>query len=210
MGTLEKLQMVQTELKAPKNQYNKFANFKYRSCEDILEALKPILAKHQCALTISDEIVQIGDRYYVKATAKFWDTTEDWRPLENSALAREPGEKKGMDEPQVTGTASSYARKYCLNGLFMIDDAKDADTDEYHEQTSNSNAPQESATARIAKLKIEMNKAGINLASILATYGMKEEKDKSLEQNLARLSVEQYEDAMKKFAKQSKKNGSAA
>lgn len=118
-----KLAKIQQELKAPKNQFNSFSNFKYRSCEDIMEAVKPLLGN--LILTVSDEIVQIGDRYYVKASASLSDGTSD---IINSAYAREPLSKKGMDESQITGATSSYARKYALNGLFAIDDTKDADS----------------------------------------------------------------------------------
>ena len=132
MNIFEKLQAVQSELKAPKGQYNSFGKYKYRSCEDILEAAKPVLAKHKSAITISDKIVMIGDRYYIEATARFYDTESEHDPIENTAYAREAGDKKGMDESQITGTASSYARKYCLNGLLLIDDTKDTDTEENH------------------------------------------------------------------------------
>lgn len=122
------LSRIQKELKAPKGQFNKFGNYKYRSCEDILEAVKPLLG--DCCLTISDDIILIGDRFYVKATAKLALSNEDY--IENSALAREALDKKGMDESQITGASSSYARKYALNGLFAIDDTKDADATNTH------------------------------------------------------------------------------
>lgn len=131
---IEKLIKIQQALKAPKNQYNGFGKYSYRSCEDILEAVKPLVAEEGLLLTISDELVQMGDRYYVKATATITDGTASIQAL---AFAREPLTKKGMDESQVTGTASSYARKYALNGLFCIDDAKDADTEEYQATSSN-------------------------------------------------------------------------
>lgn len=130
----EKLLKVQQELKAPKGQFNRFGNYKYRSCEDILEALKPLLSKHGAAVTLTDEVQQVGERYYIKATAAITDT-ESGERVSNTAFAREDADKKGMDGSQITGTASSYARKYALNGLFLIDDTKDADTDAYHEQT---------------------------------------------------------------------------
>lgn len=126
---------LQTELKAPKGQVNKFGGYKFRSCEDILEAVKPLLNKYRMALSIGDKIVQIGNRYYVCATAVLRDTDSD-ATIENSAYAREAESKKGMDDSQITGTASSYARKYALNGLFCIDDTKDADTDEYAKKTA--------------------------------------------------------------------------
>lgn len=133
MSVYEKLLAVQAELKAPKGQYNSFGKYKYRSCEDILEAVKPLLAKNKASLRISDEILLIGERFYIKATATFVDV-ESGESLANTAFAREEENKKGMDGSQITGTASSYARKYCLNGLFLIDDTKDADTDEYRNQ----------------------------------------------------------------------------
>lgn len=131
---MEALQKIQTELKAPKSLYNSFGKYSYRSAETILEAVKPLLAQYGAQLTLSDEIIAVNDRIYVKATARITDGTER---VEVTAFAREPDEKKGMDSSQITGTASSYARKYALNGLFLIDDTKDADTDEYHKQTNN-------------------------------------------------------------------------
>ena len=130
MSVNEKLLAVQAELKAPKEQYNNFGKYTYRSCEDILEAVKPLLAKNKATLRIADEIMLIGERFYIKATATFADI-ETGEAVTNTAFAREDETKKGMDGSQITGTASSYARKYCLNGLFLIDDTKDADTDEY-------------------------------------------------------------------------------
>ena len=116
---------IQHKLKAPKGQYNSFGKYNYRSCEDILEGVKPLLKEHNLALLIDDEIVQIGERYYVKATAKITDGREI---ASATAYAREPDTKKGMDESQITGATSSYARKYALNALLCIDDTKDADT----------------------------------------------------------------------------------
>lgn len=116
---------IQHKLKAPKGQYNSFGKYNYRSCEDILEGVKPLLKEHNLALLIDDEIVQIGERYYVKATAKITDGREF---VSTTAYAREPDTKKGMDESQITGATSSYARKYALNALLCIDDTKDADT----------------------------------------------------------------------------------
>lgn len=130
----EKLLAIQTKLKAPKGQYNKFGNFNYRSAEDILEAVKPLNAEQGVLLTITDEIKEIGGRVYVVATATVSDGTDT---LQVSAFAREPENKKGMDESQITGATSSYARKYALNGLYAIDDNKDADTDEHKQQQEN-------------------------------------------------------------------------
>lgn len=132
----EKLMFIQQELKAPKGQFNSFGKYKYRSCEDILEAVKPLLAQYGVTLIIGDEIELVGDRIYVRATAILKDVESDDVEI-NTAWAREDDAKKGMDGSQITGTASSYARKYCLNGLFLIDDTKDADTDEFHKTTTN-------------------------------------------------------------------------
>lgn len=126
MGVYEKLLAIQTELKAPKSQYNNFGKYKYRNCEDILESLKPILAKNRATITISDDVVSVGNRIYIRATAKIVDT-ETGESVETTAYAREEESKKGMDGSQLTGSSSSYARKYSLNGLFAIDDTKDSD-----------------------------------------------------------------------------------
>lgn len=126
---------IQQELKAPKGQYNSFGKYYYRSCEDIVEAAKPILQKRKLHLLLTDEMVCQGDRHYVKATASVID--EDKVVASACGWAREALTKKGMDESQITGAASSYARKYALNGLFAIDDAKDADTNEHQNQRDN-------------------------------------------------------------------------
>ena len=134
-----KLVEVQNKLKAPKNQFNKFGNYAYRNCEDILEALKPILSEVKAVVNISDEVVLVGERYYIKATVKFIDA-ETGEVVEASAMAREEENKKGMDSSQLTGSTSSYARKYALNGLFAIDDTKDSDTTNTHgKEDSKSN-----------------------------------------------------------------------
>ncbi len=123
---MKELVEIQHKLKAKKSQYNNFGKYHYRSCEDILEALKPLLSEHNCFITLSDDIVQVGDRIYNKATATF--TNSEGNSVSVNAFAREPLSQKGMSECQVTGSASSYARKYALNGLFAIDDTKDDDT----------------------------------------------------------------------------------
>ena len=120
---------IQQGLKAPKGQYNSFGKYKYRSCEDILEAVKPLLQQQGCVLTISDEVQQVGERYYIVAKATISDGEEN---ISVTAAAREEESKKGMDASQISGTASSYARKYALNGLFCIDDTKDADATNTH------------------------------------------------------------------------------
>ena len=127
-----KLVKIQAELKAPKGQLNKFGNYRYRSAEDIIEAVKPIIHKYNCALLISDEIVQVADRVYVKATAMLMDEENEDLQIRAYGWAREEEVKKGMDAAQITGSASSYARKYALNGLFAIDDTKDADATNEH------------------------------------------------------------------------------
>ena len=131
----EKLSQIQSKLNAPKGQYNSFGKYNYRNCEDILQALKPILAEHKCHVSLSDEVVIVGDRFYIKATATITDSENN--SFSTTAFAREAESKKGMDESQVTGSTSSYARKYALNGLFAIDDNKDADTLNNHADFTN-------------------------------------------------------------------------
>lgn len=133
MSVYLKLMNVQVELKAPKNQYNSFGKYKYRSCEDIMEGVKPHLKEHKALLIVSDEVIYKEGRFYLKATAKFIDA-ETGEKVEATAEARECDEKKGMDAAQVTGSASSYARKYALNGLFAIDDTKDSDATNKHDK----------------------------------------------------------------------------
>lgn len=134
---------IQEELKAPKSNYNSFGKYSYRSCEDILEAVKPICRKYNTVLILSDKVVNVGSSNYIEATATLINIENPEEVIQNTALARESTEKKGMDDSQITGTASSYARKYALNGLFNIDDTKDADTDEYHEQTTKKTSKKE-------------------------------------------------------------------
>lgn len=153
VGVFGKLVKIQNELKAPKNQYNSFGKYHYRSCEDILEGLKPVLLKHNASLYIYDSLELIGERYYVKATVTFVDV-ESGDKIVNTAYARESADKKGMDDSQVTGATSSYARKYALNGLFLIDDTKDADTDEYQNQQ---NKPSKKTTKAETKTDEQKN-----------------------------------------------------
>jgi hypothetical protein len=130
MSTIHaKLVAIQSDLKAPKNQTNAFGKYKYRSCEDILEAAKPLLKEHGLVLTLSDDIVEVGGRVYVRASAS---VTDGENHVQTTAFARESLDKKGMDDAQITGSASSYARKYALNGLFCIDDTKDSDATNDH------------------------------------------------------------------------------
>lgn len=128
---MKELIAIQSELKAPKNLTNNFGGYKYRSAEDILEALKPLLKAHNCYLTLSDELVNIGDRYYIKATATIYSEKTS---VSVTAYAREEETKKGMDGSQISGASSSYSRKYSLNGLFLIDDTKDSDATNTHDK----------------------------------------------------------------------------
>lgn len=129
MSISEKLVNVQSELKAPKGQFNNFGKYKYRNAEDILEAVKPLLKKENLSMVLTDDLQNIGDRYYIKSTVRLFDDKES---IEVTAYAREEESKKGMDSSQVTGASSSYARKYALNGLFLIDDTKDSDSTNTH------------------------------------------------------------------------------
>lgn len=148
----DKLSAIQTKIKAPKNLYNSFGKYNYRNAESILEAVKPYLESLNLFLVINDSIVMVGERYYVRATATLADC-ETGESIEVSAYARETEEKKGMDGSQVTGATSSYARKYALNGLFLLDDTKDADTDEYAKATGRG-TPKEASEQ---ELKDELN-----------------------------------------------------
>ncbi|MBE5035532.1 ERF family protein [Gallibacter intestinalis] len=166
---MKELLQIQNELKAPKGQYNSFGKYKYRSCEDILEAVKPLCVKYGVILTLSDEIVQVGERYYIRATAKL--QKEGCSDVSVTAYAREALEKKGMDDSQITGTASSYARKYALNGLFCIDDTKDADTDEYAKKTKAGAKGDTSDKEEWREKVIEAAKAkGIDMKEVAKDY----------------------------------------
>ena len=179
MNITEKLSVIQQELIAPKNQYNSFGKYNYRSCEDILEGLKPFLGKLKVAGTVTDDIVVIGDRFYVKATATLRDC-ESNETVSNSAYARESDDKKGMDASQVTGATSSYARKYALNGLFCIDDVKDADTRDNRQQDGKEQKQAEEEVKKIENLKISdikvkvlqerCEKEGVPVEKILKLY----------------------------------------
>ena len=157
----EKLREVQTQIKAPKNLYNTFGKYKYRNAEGILEAVKPYLNGYNLCLTLSDEIVQVGDRYYVKATATLYDGVGS-ESVSVSAYAREAVSKKGMDDSQITGTASSYARKYALNGLFLLDDTKDADTDENRIERENRSTTISKTEAKALYSVLQKNDIDVN------------------------------------------------
>lgn len=170
-----KLMNIQQELKAPKLQYNSFGKYAYRSCEDILEAVKPLLKKEKVVLTISDELQYIGNRYYIKATATLIDT-ESEATISNSAYAREEETKKGMDGSQITGASSSYARKYALNGLFGIDDNKDSDT-------TNIQSKEEKEDKKASPKQIELIQKyyqGENLTKLLEVNNLERLEDMSI------------------------------
>lgn len=137
MNIYEKLSYVQANLDAPKRQYNSFGRYYYRSCEDILEALKEPLNVVNASVVFTDDVVQVGDRYYIRSTIDFVDNDEQDSKISSHAFAREPANKKGMDESQITGSTSSYCRKYALQAMFLIDDQKDADTNEFKNQQSD-------------------------------------------------------------------------
>ena len=166
---LEVLNKIQCELKAPKTQMNKFGGYAYRSCEDILVAVKPLLQKYEAALTIGDEIIAVADRIYVKATATLKGKDGE---VGVSAYAREPASKKGSDESQITGAASSYARKYALNGLFAIDDAKDADATNTHEDARDKKGeyPAPMSAEQVADLLQLCEASGTDPQKVAAAY----------------------------------------
>lgn len=145
MKAYKSLLLIQSELKAPKGQFNKFGGYTYRSCEDIVEAVKPLLTKTNTILVIDDKITMIGDRYYVEATAKLI-AVDDGSAIESVAYAREDEQKAGMSLSQITGATSSYARKYALNGLLAIDDTKDADATNTHGKVDSSKKPNSTGT----------------------------------------------------------------
>lgn len=169
-----KLMEVQNKLKAPKSQFNKFGNYAYRNCEDILEALKPLLSEHKAIVNINDDVVLVGERYYIKATVKFIDAeTGDF--VEASAMAREDEDKKGMDASQLTGSTSSYARKYALNGLFAIDDTKDSDTANTHGKDSKDDVISEAQSNRLFILA--KGKDTNKVKAIISKHGFSKSKD---------------------------------
>ena len=181
MSVYSKLLEVQKELKAPKNQYNSFGKYKYRSCEDILEAAKPICVEKGLLLSLVDKIVMIGDRYYLEATARVIDV-DDGTSYEVTADAREEETKKGMDGSQVTGASSSYARKYALNGLFCIDDTKDSDaTNAGDEKTATPTQKTTAPKPKTEKQKLEDACAGAvakgKKDELIAVLGGKKVKD---------------------------------
>ena len=195
MNVYEKLMTVQTKLRAPKGQYNSFGKYSYRSCEDILEALKPLLGEVGAIVNVTDEIKLIGDRYYVEATASFIDTETGERMIAK-ASAREAETKKGMDDSQVTGSVSSYARKYALNGLFAIDDNKDADSTNTHGKEIKPNmTPVGITEAQLKRLLAIGNKSGFNKDTIVKTV------KKSYGCELKDMTKEQYDNICERLEK---------
>lgn len=148
----EKVHRIQIELKAPKGQFNKYGEYRYRSCEDILEAIKPLNAKYGTMVILDDELVLIGDRYYIKATATLTNVMDE-KAFSTTAYAREELAKKGMDASQITGSASSYARKYALNGLLNIDDTKDADATNKHDDSDKVEPVEKPKTENVGTTK---------------------------------------------------------
>ena len=198
MEIYKKLMSIQTKLKAPKSQRNSFGNYNYRSCEDILEAVKPLLDEFKVALTIKDEIILIGERYYIKATATLIDI-DTGDTTETSAYARESAEKRGMDSSQVTGATSSYARKYALNGLFAIDDNKDADATNTHgKDTIKVNMTPALSEAQLKRLYAIGNKAGIKKEVLDSTV------KKSFGCEPRNMTKEQYQNICERLEKKSK------
>ncbi len=208
MTAWEKLKVVQTKLNAPKNRTNTFGKYKYRSCEDILEAVKPLLAEVNASITLCDQIVNVGDRYYVEASAYFHDCDDPDKFIGVDAYAREDDGRPGMDPAQVTGSASSYARKYALGALLLIDDQKDPDTDEFkNEADAKEKKPEKAArktkqaddasdldnyvtTAQIKTLEMLLERAGVTVDKFNQIYNLA---------IISELPVDKYEEAVKKL-----------
>lgn len=180
MEIYKKLNKIQVELKAPKDRVNKFGGFSYRNCEDILNALKPLLDAEGCAVILNDDVVQIGDRFYIKATATLYD--ENGENISNTAYAREPLQKKGADESQITGASSSYARKYALAGLLAIDSAEDIDEKEPPKEEPKEE-PKETDVPRASEVQIKIlkqlaEKQGKELdVELVRTWSIKQASD---------------------------------
>ena len=171
MNIYEKLTEVQNELKAPKSKYNSFGKYNYRSCEDILEAVKPILKAKRLAMTVKDDVFNIGDRFYIMATVTVYDC-ESEEKVTTTAYAREDADKKGMDGSQITGSSSSYARKYALNGMFAIDDTKDADGWNTHDtdRTVEKKEAERATEEQVAKLRALYKGKEDKLTELLDKY----------------------------------------
>ena len=194
MNIYEKLLKAQVELKAPKGQYNSFGKYKYRSCEDILEALKPVLDKFKLTLFIKDDVIEVNGRNYVKAVITLVNIEKPDEIIETSALAREEETKKGMDGSQITGASSSYARKYALNGMFMIDDTKDSDSTNTHgKDKTEQEKVQEFLNSRDGMIeKLKENLSSDKLKRTLEAFKVKE---------LWQMTDEQLKEACQKIFK---------
>lgn len=189
MAIYEKLLNIQSELKAPKNQTNNFGRYNYRSCEDILEAVKPILKKEKCVVIVNDEIEQVDNRFYVKATVSLVDV-ESGEIIDSSAYAREEENKKGMDSSQVTGASSSYARKYALSGLFAIDDTKDSDVTNSGEENESSASQQSLIKQQIGEI-LKVKGIGFDkLTEVIKTKFKKQKFDELTAREQQRLLTE--------------------
>lgn len=223
MNLVEKLNRIQCEMKAPKDLYNSFGKYKYRNAEGIFEAFKPYADKYKVILIVTDNIISENDRFYVKASATLMDTESD-QSITVSALAREDEVKKGMDGSQITGTASSYARKYAMNGLFLLDDTKDADTDEYKAETSakasngnkgtNTSPKPQDGGKQALRMREEASDSigvvaqktltqkcidkGISVNSMLKSYN---------HQTIDEMTMDEFKDAMAKLDKHPNKKG---
>ena len=195
MNVYEKLIAIQSELKAPKSQYNSFGKYAYRNCEDILEALKPLLKEHKSTIYIADEIVTVLDRFYIKATVTFIDA-ETGEKIINTAYAREEECKKGMDGSQVTGASSSYARKYALNGMFAIDDTKDSDFTNTTIKGDNTGLS-EAQIKRLLAIASKVNISADDVKKVVAkTFGV---------QDLRKMSKQQYDEICSRLEKKGSK-----
>ena len=195
MNVYEKLIAIQSELKAPKSQYNNFGKYAYRNCEDILESLKPLLKEHKSTIYISDEIVTVLERFYVKATVTFIDA-ETGEKITNTAYAREEESKKGMDGSQVTGASSSYARKYALNGMFAIDDTKDSDFTNTATKGDNTGLS-EAQIKRLLAIASKVNISADDVKKVVAkNFGV---------QDLRKMSKQQYDEICSRLEKKGNK-----
>ena len=195
MNVYEKLIAIQSELKAPKSQYNNFGKYSYRNCEDILEALKPLLKEHKSTIYISDEIVTVLERFYVKATVTFIDA-ETGEKIINTAYAREEEDKKGMDGSQVTGSSSSYARKYALNGMFAIDDTKDSDFTNTTTKGDNTGLS-EAQIKRLLAIASKVNISADDVKVVVAKkFGV---------QDLRKMNKQQYDEICSRLEKKGNK-----
>ena len=195
MNVYEKLIAIQSELKAPKSQYNNFGKYAYRNCEDILESLKPLLKEHKSTIYISDEIVTVLERFYIKATVTFIDA-ETGEKIINTAYAREEEDKKGMDGSQVTGASSSYARKYALNGMFAIDDTKDSDFTNTTVKGDNS-ALSEAQIKRLLAIASKVNISADDVKVVVAKkFGV---------QDLRKMNKQQYDEICSRLEKKGNK-----